>query len=173
METFLDILKYTLPAIIVLITAAYVIKSFFDNEQQKRRMDARVANQKFLTPVRIQAYERLTLYLERINPESLVMRLMTPSISAKQLQSDMLSTIRAEYEHNLSQQIYVTSQLWEVLKSSKENVTKLINSVSDEIEDGASGMQFSKKLLEILMEVEKSPTTIALEYLKNEFKQVM
>jgi len=83
MESFFEILKYTLPAIIVFIATYFVTKSFFDNESQKRRLDFRLNNQKLITPVRLQAYERLTLLLERISPESLIMRTQAQGMNSK------------------------------------------------------------------------------------------
>ncbi|OFX59542.1 MAG: hypothetical protein A2046_07250 [Bacteroidetes bacterium GWA2_30_7] len=171
MESFFEILKYTLPAIIVFIATYFVTKSFFDNESQKRRLDFRLNNQKLITPVRLQAYERLTLLLERISPESLIMRTQAQGMNSKQLQSDLLSIIRAEFDHNLSQQIYVTPQAWEIIKSTRENIVKLINSCSDTVKADAPAIELSKRILEVIMSNEKNPTSMALDFLKAEIKQ--
>ena len=124
METAKDILLATIPALLVLITAYFSIRQSFKNEWDKRRNEIALANSKTITAIRLQAYERLTLFLERISVESLIMRTNKAGIDAKTLQSALLATIRAEFDHNLAQQIYVSPQLWEVLKNAKTNTIK-------------------------------------------------
>jgi hypothetical protein len=172
MEAFLEILKYTVPALIVLVTAVIIIKRFFDNEEQKRKLDLAVENEKMINPIRLQAYERLILFLERISPESLVMRVNKPGLKAKELQTEILAVIRAEYEHNLAQQVYVSSKSWEILRSAKANLIKIINQVSAKIKPDAPSIELSKALLETIMEMDKQPTTIAIEYLKKEVREL-
>lgn len=171
MESFFEILKYILPATIVFLATYFFAKSFFDNESQKRRLEFKLNNQKLITPVRLQAYERLTLLLERISPESLILRCQAQGMTSKQLQADLLSIIRAEFDHNLSQQIYVTPQAWEIIKNTRENIVKLINSCSDTIKDDAPAIELSRRILEVVMTNEKNPTAMALDFLKSEIKQ--
>ncbi|OFX24930.1 MAG: hypothetical protein A2033_14805 [Bacteroidetes bacterium GWA2_31_9] len=171
MDSFFEILKYILPAGIVFIATYFFAKSFFDNESQKRRLEYKSNNQKLITPVRLQAYERLTLLLERISPESLIMRCQSQGMTVKQLQSDLLSVIRAEFDHNLSQQIYVSPQTWEIIKSTRENIVKLVNSCSDGLNADAPAIELSRRILETVMANEKNPTAIALDFLKAEVKQ--
>lgn len=173
MEIILEILKYTLPSLIVFLASYFIIKSFMENEQKKRIMELRSSNQKLITPIRLQAYERMTLLLERISPESLIMRLQHPKMSAKQLQSDMLSAIRSEFDHNLSQQIYISSGAWEVVKNTRENIVKIINSAGDRVKPESTALDYSKIVFEMLMTLEKKPTSVALEFLKAEVKQFM
>lgn len=104
----LEIIKYTLPAAIVFLTAYFLIMALIKNDQDKRKHEIILQNQKTVTPIRLQAYERIILFLERISLESLIMRTNKKGISSKELQASMLNTIRSEFEHNLSQQIYLT-----------------------------------------------------------------
>ncbi len=83
--TILEILKYTLPALIVLITAYSLLKSFLNSELKKVQLKLRMNNQKEVLPMRLQAYERLTLFLERIKPHNLIPRIAEPSMSATEL----------------------------------------------------------------------------------------
>ncbi|MBN2519659.1 MAG: hypothetical protein JXB17_04075 [Bacteroidales bacterium] len=169
----LEVLKYTLPALIVFLTAYFIIHSFVKNDQERRRNEIRMLNQKTITPIRLQAYERIVLFLERISPESLIMRLNDPKIPSGQLQSDLLSAIRAEFEHNLSQQIYISNHAWEVVKSAKSNVIKIINSAADKIKPDSPSFELSKAILESMMEVNKSPNMVAIEFLKREMEQFL
>src|SRR5664279_4859418 len=106
METLSDILKITIPALIVFFTAWLVLKNMIKNDQDKRRQELILQNSRVVTPIKLQAYERIILFLERISLESLLIRVSSPEMSAVQLHSAMLSALRSEFEHNLSQQIY-------------------------------------------------------------------
>ncbi len=173
MENAKDILLATIPALLVLITAYFSIRQSFKNEWDKRRNEIALANSKTITPIRLQAYERLTLFLERISVESLIMRTNKAGIDAKTLQSALLATIRAEFDHNLAQQIYVSPQLWEVLKNAKTNTIKLINTSAEKLPPKSSGSDFSKFLLEAVMEMDKEATKVAIDYLKSEVGRMM
>jgi len=173
MTETLEILKYTIPALIVFFTTYFTVKKFQDTDHKKRMLEFRFNNQKIITPIRLQAYERLTLLLERIAPDSMIMRIQNPNMTSFQLQSEMLNQIRAEFEHNLSQQIYVSGSAWKVVKGAKENLIKLINTCSTKIPKEAPAMELSKKILETLIESKNSPTQVAIDYLKTEIGNLM
>ncbi len=168
METFLEILKYTLPSLIVFGTAYLIIKSFIDNDQKKRMIEMRLSNQKTITPIKLQAYERLTLFLERISPESMIVRVQDPKMTSGFLHQALLKVIRAEYEHNLSQQIYVSTNAWAVVKTAKENVVKLVNNSADRVDKKSPSFELSKVILETMMSNNIMPTNTAIDFLKKE-----
>ncbi|MCK5169990.1 MAG: hypothetical protein KAQ75_08925, partial [Bacteroidales bacterium] len=151
MSEVLEILKYTIPALIVLIATVLIIKQMVKNDQSKRNYEIVSKNQQIITPVRLQAYERLTLLLERLSPESLIMRVSKPNMTAKQLQSELLTTIRSEFDHNVSQQIYLTPQVWEIIKNSRAKLTQLINNAASRVKPDAPAIALSKLILEDLM----------------------
>lgn len=168
MENVIEILKITIPALLVLIMAWIILRSMIRNDQEKRKQEIVLQNSRTLTPIKLQAYERIVLFLERISLESMLVRTSSPGMSASQLHSVLLATIRGEFEHNLSQQIYMSPQAWEVVKSARSNMIKLINSEFEKMPENASGLEFSKKLLESVMELDKEPTRAAIEYVKGE-----
>lgn len=170
MSEILEILKYTLPAIIVLIATWLIIKQMVSNDQNRRNHEIIFRNQQTITPIRLQAYERLTLLLERISPEALIMRISTPKMTAKMLHSELLNNIRAEFDHNVSQQIYISPQTWEIIKNAKTNIIQIINSTAKRIKPDAPAFELSKAILEDLMMQDKSPVNIALDVLKKEIK---
>jgi hypothetical protein len=129
-------------------------------------------SQGLTTPIRLQAYERLTLFLERITPGNLISRVHKSGMSAKLLQAELLKAIRTEYEHNLAQQIYISPGAWELIKNAKEETIKLINTAAINVSDEASGVDLGKLVLEVSMSIEKMPTQIALDYLKQESRQL-
>ena len=164
----MEILKYTIPALIVFLTTLFVVRSYYKNDQEKRKNEIRMLNQKIITPIRLQAYERIVLFLERISPDSVIMRLNDPKMKAAQLQSDILSTIRAEFEHNLSQQIYVSNKAWEVVKSARSSIIQIINKAAEKVKPDAPAYELSKVILESMMEASKTPVMVAIEFLKKE-----
>jgi len=168
MNTFLEILKYTLPSVVVLLTAYYTIDKFFNHEKDQKGLEIKKDNQKITLPLRLQAYERIILFLERISPEQLLLRVQKPGISVSQLQKSLNLTIRAEYEHNLSQQIYVSENAWELVKSSKENLIKIINMASNSLKPDDKGIVLSKKIIEVFSALEKSPITASINDIKKE-----
>lgn len=168
MDTFLEILKYILPSLVVFGTAYLIIKTFIDNDQKKRRIELRLANQKTITPIKLQAYERLTLFLERISPESMIVRVQDPKMTSGLLHQTLLKVIRAEYEHNLSQQIYVSANAWAVVKTAKENVVKLVNNSADRVDKKGPSFDLSKIILETMMSNNIMPTNTAIDFLKKE-----
>jgi len=172
MSEIFEILKYTIPAIVVLITSWIIIKQMVSNDQNRRNHEIIFRNQQIITPIRLQAYERLTLLLERVSPEALIMRISTPKMTAQQLHSELLNQIRAEFDHNVSQQIYVSPQTWEIVKNARTNIIQLINSTAKRIKPDEPAFILSKAILEDLMVQEKSPINLALDVIKKEIRQL-
>lgn len=168
METLSDILKITVPALLVLVTAWAVLRNMIRNDQNNRRQELILQNSKTITPIRLQAYERIVLFLERISMESLLVRVSNPEMSARQLHTALLTTIRSEFEHNLSQQIYMSPQAWEVVKNARSNTIKIINSEAEKLPEKASGIELSKHLLTKVMDLDKEPTRVAIDFIKAE-----
>jgi hypothetical protein len=172
METALEILKYTLPALIVFLTAFVLIRGFIRREEQSTFREIAGADRKTVLPIRLQAYERLALLLERISPESLIMRINQPGMSAKQLYAELLSSIRAEYEHNLSQQVYISNEAWELIRNARANVIGLINAAVDQVKDDATSITLSQKVFEQVVQLKDPPVQEALDFLKNEIREL-
>jgi hypothetical protein len=168
MEALADILKITIPALIVFITAYFLMKNMIRNDQDKRRQELILQNSRTVTPIKLQAYERIVLLLERISLESMLLRVSTTDMTAAQLRSALLTAIRSEFEHNLSQQIYMSQQAWEVARNARSNMIKIINSEAEKMPSDAPGIALSKKLIEKIMEIEKEPTHVAIEFIKAE-----
>jgi hypothetical protein len=168
METLADILKITIPALLVLAASWLSLRYLIKNDQDKRKQELVLQGARTVTPIKLQAYERIVLFLERISLESMLVRINAPGMTASQLHSSLLSTIRNEFEHNLSQQIYMSPQAWEVVRNARSNMIKIINGEFEKMPAESSSLDFSKRLLEAIMEIDKEPTRAAIEYIKNE-----
>jgi len=173
MDLLMDIITITIPALLVMLTAWLVMRYLLKNDQDKRKQEMILQNSRTVTPIKLQAYERIVLFLERISLESMLVRINSPGMSAAQLHSSLLTTIRSEFEHNLSQQIYMSPQAWEVIRNARSTMIKIINSEMEKMPKKATGMEFSKRLLETVMELEKEPTRTAIEYIKAEASRMI
>lgn len=172
MEEFLDILKYTLPSGIVFATAFFTLRAFLENGTRKKLMELKLTNQNAITPIRLQAYERIILLLERISPGSLIVRVALPGMSANQLQAALIQNIRDEFEHNLSQQIYLSSTAWDFTRNAKEEMIKLVNFAAARLNDTATVTDLGSVIIELAMQKDKLPVNIAIEYIKKEVRQL-
>ena len=172
MDVLLEILKYTLPAFIVFLTVWVMLRTWSRNEKSRRESEFNMHITDDILPVRLQAYERIILLLERISPDSMIMRISRPDYSAKQFQSELLTSIKSEYDHNLAQQTYVSTEAWEKVKAAKNQVINLINNAATELKPGATGPTLGKLILERLTELKKPPSQVTIDYLKQEVKEL-
>lgn len=172
METFLDILKYVLPSVITFLTAYFLVKKFLERDYNEKLTTMKSENQKMITPLRLQAYERLILLMERTNLSDLITRTHKSEMSARMLHNELLKTIRNEFDHNIAQQLYVTNKSWDSLKTAKEETIKTINIAASHVSDTAPAMELVNVLFDIITKVERLPTEIATDILKMEARQL-
>jgi hypothetical protein len=179
-----EVLMYFIPAVLILFGMFIiakramdlqnsVTKKFIEKDVQFRVMEDKAARQKESLPLKLQAYERLVLFLERIAPNSILVRVHRGGMSAQQLQADLVSTIRAEFEHNLSQQIYVSENAWDEVKNAKEDMIRIVNNAFNHVGNNASGIQMSSSVFEQVLKLENLPTQKAIDFLKTEAKRLI
>ena len=172
MESLLEILKYTIPSIILLLALWIMLRTWSRNETQRRKSEFNMHFSDEVLPVRLQAYERIILLLERISPESILLRVSKPHYSARQLQQELLTGITSEFEHNIAQQTYVSTEAWDKVKAAKNQVIQLVNECAGEVKEKASGPTLGKLILERLSELKNPPSQVAINYLKQEVKSL-
>jgi len=163
-----ELLKYTIPSLVVLATAYYLLKMFLDKETEKTQMQMRIDVQKISLPIRMQAYERLVLLLERIEPAGLLVRTNLPGMNASQLKSALIQSIRSEFEHNLSQQLYVSTKAWEMVRNAREETIKRINTSAMKLTPEATSTDLASLILINDIDAEQSAVKGALDLLKSE-----
>ncbi len=172
-KNWMDILLYFLPAALILGGMYLVIKKFLERDHQIRLMELKNGMQKDSLPLKLQAIERMVLFLERISPDTLLPRLHRGGISSGQLHSDLLVTIRSEFEHNLTQQVYLSNEVWNEVKNAKEELLKIINTAASETGQQATGVHLSSKIFDIMIKDENYPHLAAVEALKKEARQLI
>lgn len=184
METAIEILKIVAPSIVIVVAIYFILKSHHDKEVKilsLKRKDEQApqqqansnSTQEIILPLRLNAYEQMALFLEKIEPSSIVMRIHKPGMSAKLLHADILRGIREEFEQNMSKQIYISKNSWELIKQAKEETIKIINISFQKMEDDASGIDLSRDIFETMMQMGQSPSGIALNYIHQEVNQLI
>lgn len=152
LDAILEIIKITVPALIVFFTVKELLAQYLDKQYQLRQLELRRTQQDTTLPLRLQAYERLTLFCERITIPNLVLRLRAEDTTAANLRVAMLITIQQEFEHNITQQMYVSDQLWQIVQLARDEVVSVINIVSETIDPQADAREFSQALFDFLNE---------------------
>lgn len=173
-SVLLEILKYITPAIIVLLAAYLIVQKFLVSQLQRKQIALLQEAQNVTIPLRLQAYERLTIFVERIHSRNLVPRVYLPGMTANELRFELIQAINAEYEHNLSQQIYVSRQVWQTVKHMKEQELALINQLAQQLPPDAPAKELQIRLADYIMTVEgELPNDIALQIINEEAKKVL
>ena len=172
MEIFLEILKYILPAIVVFFTAYYLLKTYINSLMGSAREESRSKDREITLPLRLQAYERMILFLERITPVQLVFRVKRNDMTSAQLQNALIHSIREEYEHNIAQQIYISPESWNLVRTAREEVVRAINTTFISMDEKSTAAEFAQKILEEWGKQDKNPVQIATDHLKAEVNRL-
>ena len=167
---FLVILGSTSISIIIIVFL--FLKWQSQKEQVNLEVELKKQRQEFFLPNRVDAYERAILLMERLHPNSLVMRLNNPGLPATIMHAEFLKTIREEFDHNITQQLFISPIAWKLLRDSKEELVKLINLAASQVQDNATAIELSAKIFELVAQLEKLPSEVATEFLKKEFQEL-
>jgi hypothetical protein len=168
----LDILKLTVAGIGVVYIAFYLFKPYLDRSRNLQLLDLKKAISSQTLPLRLQAYERLVLFTERINPGNMLIRLNGNGYSAAELHSIILNEIRNEYQHNITQQIYVSGQAWAVIKRVKDDTLNLVNNAYKTLPENAGGLDLGRVVLNHLGKLEDDPYDIAITLIRRDLEEL-
>jgi len=158
--------------LITVAGAYYLMKPDIQRYLRLKSMEVRKEKHPQLLTLRLQANERLILFIERINPANLFIRVHQQGISIADLQSILLHEIRAEYQHNVSQQLYVSPTVWEVVSKLKEDTLAMINAAVKGLPADAAGVDLSKKVLQHMAGMEENPYDLTLALIKKDIQQL-
>ncbi len=157
---------------IIAIAVAYtIVKNDLKQYFKLAKPDERSQIKLQLLPLRLQAHERLVVFIERINPANLLLRLHEPGISLAGLQSAILNEIRSEYQHNIAQQLYISSATWDVVSKLKDDTLAMINNAVRTLPEDAQGVDLSRKVLQYMANMEKNPYDLTLSVIKKDIHQ--
>ncbi len=171
-----QLLLALLPSVVVLLVTVYLIRQFLSSQGAQRQTDRltemKKEDRRHTLPLRLQAHERLALFLERIGPGYLVLRVHKANMTAGMLHDEITATIREEYEHNVTQQIYVSDRAWEKVKKAKEETIRMINLAYAQVGDGPSSTDLSQKIFETVSRLSHVPGDEAMLVLKEEVRKL-
>jgi hypothetical protein len=174
-ESLTNVLMFAIPAGIFSWTAVTMWKKYLEYVFKKHEVGqvlrTKNASFKTLLPLKMQSYERIVLFLERIAPENLIIRVHENGMTAKQLHKKLIDGIQQEYEHNLSQQVYVSIKGWEVARTAKDDTLHIVNLGINNLPEKATGLDLSQEIFQTLSKLGKSPSAPAIDALKRELKQ--
>jgi len=171
MDPIIDLAKVLLPAAIFLYGMYLLVRSFINRDIEMRKLEVRSRAIETILPNRLQAYERLCLFLERITPNNMLLRLNVPGIPAREFHRMLLDEIRNEYNHNVSQQVYMSEAVWNMIKNAKEDLVIQINEASQSMNSESTSLDLAKKIFELSMDKKVDPMGHALSELKKEIQQ--
>ena len=157
-------------ACLALVAVVLLAKMLTERTLKLQAMDNGKAAKSISLPLRLQAYERMALYLERIEPNQLVMRIHAPGLTIAQEQNLLLTAIRSEFEHNLSQQIYIAPAVWKQICDAKDDIITIINTVAEQMDPNANSLEYAEALL--IAAAEKPVVEKALTVLKTDVQKL-
>lgn len=172
METLRDLLLILIPASVVLYAVYLLVRSFIIKEIELKKLEIRSRSIETVLPVRLQAYERMTLFLERTSPQNLLVRINQPGLSSRDFHKLLLEEIRNEYNHNVSQQVYISEEVWSVVKNAKEDLIIEINEAAQSVPNDAPSIELAKRIFEVALSKKVDPMALALSELKKEIQRV-
>lgn len=164
----LEVIKYCIPALVVFATVYFLFDSYLKNQIKLKSLDLQAQSKDSVVLAKMQAYERLMLFCERINPYQMKMRLELPDMSGKQLAASMIIATMQEFEHNVSQQLYVSPTLWKILLTVKDQTLDIISQASKELSSTSGGDDLMRKIDQAIFKIGSLPTENGKQAIKKE-----
>jgi len=166
----IELVSYTLPTLIMGFVLYHFIELYTNNEKEKRNYLPQKESKPDVLSLRLQAYERMTLFLERINPSQLLVRITPISDDKNDYANFVIAQIEQEYEHNLAQQIYISDECWSTITTAKNATIQLIL-IATKNEKISDANQLREVALKELLD-KQSPSGAGLIFLRNEVRQL-
>jgi hypothetical protein len=167
-----QLLAYATGGIITAIVVYLLIRNDIQNYFRFKTLDHQKENKSALFPLRLQAYERLIIFVERINPANLLVRLHQQGIEISALQALILDEIKSEYQHNIAQQLYIDSISWTVVRKLKDDTIAMVNNVVQNLPGDATGVDLSKKILQHMSGITENPYELTINQLKTDIQKM-
>lgn len=171
MEYIISHLDFILPAVLVMMLAVYMLNKVLNHDHKRRVFEYKKSLAKEMIPLRMQAYERLALFLERIQPSNLLLRVQKSNMNSSTLHAILLKTIRNEYDHNMSQQVYVSDDVWKLINQAKDQLILTINQNITSVSPESDATELGKLIIEASLEQQKWFIDEALILLKEELRK--
>jgi hypothetical protein len=171
MNIFLEYVNFILPAVLVMIVAFYMLNRVLKHDYTRRVFEYKKSVAKEVIPLRMQAYERLALFLERMQPTNLLLRVQQKNMKSMSLHAGLMQTIRSEYDHNMSQQVYVSNEVWLLINKAKDQLINVINEQVPMVDPKSDAMELGSLIILASKENQEWLIDEALIFLKNELRE--
>jgi len=171
MEPIWDLIKIIIPAGIVLYAMFLTVKTMLQKQNEGKFIEIKAKNKEIVLPIRLQAYERMSLFLERISPDQIIKRVQKNDMNVAELQYLLLNEIREEFNHNLSQQVYMSDEAWKIIKNAKEELIMVVNQSAKGLDPEAKSIELVKKIYEDSLDKKVDTIEYGLSFLKNEIQK--
>lgn len=168
----IEILKFTIPSLVVLLCVWVVMRYLLKGEQERRLWEMKKNTEKEVTPIRLRAYERLALLLDRTEPEHLLADMNLTQMTKAELEQRLLLTVRREWEHNMSQQIYVGDEVWAKVMKARDEIASFIHTMALQMPAESTTLDYAKVLMSAYRLNGTTPHQIAMEALKDEVREM-
>lgn len=169
---FTQLIAFALGGIISITAGYLLIRNDIQHYFRFKTMEHRKEDRAVLFPLRLQAYERIIIFLDRINPAQLLVRLHQQGISVSGLHGMILEEIKAEYQHNITQQLYIGEKSWDAVRKLKDDTISLVNNVAQNLPEKATGVDLSRTILQHMSTIEENPYELAIKQLKADIQQM-
>ena len=157
---------------ITVVIAYFLLKSDIQNYFRFKTFESNKDKHSALLPLQLQAYERMIVFVERINPANLLVRLHESGISVTALQTAVIKEIRAEFQHNITQQLYIQSVSWNILRKLKDDTIAMVNNVAQNLPPDAAGLELSRQVLNHMSTIEENPYDLTINQLKGDIQKM-
>jgi hypothetical protein len=147
MEIFFELLKYTVPSLVVFATAYFLLKLYLDDRLRQELAAQRSESLKITLPLRLQAYERLTLLCDRVSIPNTLLRVRIPGMTVGELRGALMLAISQEFDHNTSQQLFVSDTLWQIITLAKNDTLNLVSETAPDLDPKADSGELVNALL--------------------------
>lgn len=162
------LLALVLSSSVVLLAVWLMFRLYFRHQMQMYLLEGRKSKESLTLPLRLQAYERLILLFNRIDIPDLVLRLKAEDTSAGTLKAALLVAIQQEFEHNLTQQLYVSEALWQVMQQARMQTMDIIMAAADGLPPEATAEDYARQLIDLALSRETLPAQIAIRAIRTE-----
>jgi hypothetical protein len=166
-----NILLAFVPSAVVGAVAYLLIDKFLQAESKRHILEIKKESLNVTIPVRLQAFERIILLLERTDAIQVVKRSIAPGMTSGELRQKAVAEIQNEFNHNVTQQVYISAASWEKVIKAKEDAIKLIGVTGTQVGDNSDAIIFSKKILGVNEELEVSNAD-AIGFIKQEVRKL-
>lgn len=173
MDYITELIKILVPALLVMYAMFLVVRNFLQKQFDQKLIEVKLKNTETTLPLRLQAYERMALLLERISPNNMLLRLSEPSISAFEFQHLLQKEIREELNHNLSQQVYISDEGWKKTKAAVNEVVAIIQGAAEKMNEKNNAIDLAEAIFDLMIKENKEPIADALLFIKAEARQLL